>query len=186
MCTHTKADIVYDMICTFNFHSLDIYKSSTCVLSITHNITHYIRDEAHLHQNVVHLDPGVELGELEADGEVLSHVLGLGVHLHQTWSLNFLFVLLTAFQQPRQPQILLQNAQNVSLLHLHDPEVVCDDLPGLGVLVQPEVELQLGLQRDLRLVRIQLLALVEILKNILTLKQKYFHIEPTMNNILTN
>ena len=53
-------------------------------------------------------------------------------------------------------------------LDLHDPEVVCDDLPGLGVLVQPEVEPQLGLERVLRLVRIQLLALVEILKIFLT------------------
>ena len=55
-------------------------------------------------------------------------------------------------------------------LDLHDPEVVCDDLPGLGVLVQPEVEPQLGLERVLRLVRIQLLALVEILKIFLTYK----------------
>ena len=53
-------------------------------------------------------------------------------------------------------------------LDLHDPEVVCDDLPGLGVLVQPEVEPQLGLERVLRLVRIQLLTLVEILKIFLT------------------
>ena len=58
-------------------------------------------------------------------------------------------------------------------LDLHDPEVVCDDLPGLGVLVQPEVEPQLGLERVLRLVRIQLLTLVEILKIFLTYK-KYF------------
>ena len=56
-------------------------------------------------------------------------------------------------------------------LDLHDPEVVCDDLPGLGVLVQPEVEPQLGLERVLRLVRIQLLTLVEILKIFLTYKK---------------
>ena len=61
-------------------------------------------------------------------------------------------------------------------LDLHDPEVVCDDLPGLGVLVQPEVEPQLGLERVLRLVRIQLLTLVEILKIFLTYKKKYIYI----------
>ena len=103
---------------------------------------------------MVHLHPGVELGELEADGEVLGHVRGLGVHLQQASLMSCLFLHLTS-------------------LHLHDPEVVCDDLPGLGVLVQPEVEPQLGLERVLRLVRIQLLTLVEILKIFLTYK-KYF------------